>query len=101
MATLHLGSAGLELAAHCTFSIATGVQVYFCDPYESVAARDRYANTNGLLRLVLARRGLSYLACYTQVDLNKCGTRPQHAAFGQDTRLSHDRWKYLAEALLH
>ena len=24
---------GLELAAHRTFSIATGVQVYFCDPY--------------------------------------------------------------------
>ena len=63
---------GLELAAHHAFTIATNVQVYFCDP-QSPWQRGSNENTNGLLRQYFPD-GMN-LSALTQVQLDRVATQ--------------------------
>jgi len=69
---------GTEMAAHRKFSVATNMDVYFCDP-SSPWQRGTNENTNGLLRQYFPKG--SCLSGYSQAELNEIAghlnTRPR------------------------
>jgi len=63
---------GTELASHKNFTLATVMDVYFCDP-ASHWQRGTNENTNGLLRQYFPKG--SCLSSYSQDGLNKVAAK--------------------------
>jgi IS30 family transposase len=63
---------GHEMAEHKKFTVATDVQVYFCDP-QSPWQRGSNENTNGLLRQYFPKK--TPLSGYSQIYLDKIALR--------------------------